>query len=428
MKYKKILEKNLRINFFSYVGFVLSSSFAVMITFIYSTVTLNTHIPQNNEGSFINHVVKLSILCIIVSVCLFIVYSYSNYIKWRTEEFKTFILIGVTKSELRLLVKIESFVLFTTALIVGTFFGIIFSKLFFLSILKLCGLKNIPFEITYRNYLSVILLFLWMLVTMVEKSYRLSKVFDAKDILKYRNKPIFIKNENNKIKVFAFIIVACIVYKYMCKSFIKSTEFYVTNVFVSMIIAYAASSPIAFIVREMIKKNKKNRYLQIKSVRTILDMDKKITFLLAFFSFMIISYVRINYVYSIKYKRMLDVFKIDFTTFIYVFTLILCFIIFSIIIFYKTSSNVRAIKKLYHKLFIIGITQGEFQKFIKFKLLITFFKPFVLSLFMSIIYIVISNLEFVFSFKTVLIYLVYFIFLMLGYFIANKKYEEEIFK
>lgn len=86
------------------------------------------------------------------------------------------------------------------------------------------------------------------------------------------------------------------------------------------------------------------------------------------------------------------------------------------------------VKKLYDKLFKIGITQNEFKKLIAVKLCAAFFGPLVLSLLMSVVYIEISNLKFVFSFKTMLIYILYFLMLLMGCLAAKRKYEEEIFK
>ncbi|AAK78354.1 MULTISPECIES: FtsX-like permease family protein [Clostridium] len=431
MKYKKVLSNSLKINFFSYVGFIISSSFAIMITFIYSTVTLSTHMPQNNGRTFINYVVKLSIICIIICIGIFITYSYNNYIKWRTDEFKALILIGVTKVELRRLLIMESFILVSVAFIIGASLGIVFSKIFFLSIIKLCGLRNVAFQITYKNYVNVISLFLWMLALMLYRSYKISSFLDAKRLLKYKGTPILMKHENRKLRIFILIVLGCILYKKMSKGFSQNMEFYMTNIFISVFLAYLSSSPFMWIVRKVVKKSKNNIYMQMKSVKSMFEMDKKLTFLLSVMSFIIISYVRINYyTYDTGYQGMSNVFAANkgyFVTFIYVFTILLCFIIFSSIIFCKTSFDIRSVKRLYYKMFIIGITQNEFKRFIRLKLFIIFFKPLILSLFMSVVYIEISNLKFNFSFGTAFIYLVYFISLLIGYFGAEKKYKKEVF-
>lgn len=278
MKYKKVLSNSLKINFFSYVGFIISSSFAIMITFIYSTVTLSTHMPQNNERTFINYVVKLSIICIIICIGIFITYSYNNYIKWRTDEFKALILIGVTKVELRRLLIMESFILVSVAFIIGASLGIVFSKIFFLSIIKLCGLRNVAFQITYKNYVNVISLFLWMLALMLYRSYKISSFLDAKRLLKYKGTPILMKHENRKLRIFILIVLGCILYKKMSKGFSQNMEFYMTNIFISVFLAYLSSSPFMWIVRKVVKKSKNNIYMQMKSVKSMFEMDKKLTF------------------------------------------------------------------------------------------------------------------------------------------------------
>lgn len=431
MKYKKVLFKSLKINFFRYVSFILSVGFAIMINFIYSAVILNSYILKNNESIFINDIVRLSIIYIMMCISIFIVYSYDNYMKWRTSEFKTFILLGITKVELKRLLLIESTILLTTALIWGTSFGRIFSEIFFLSIIKLCGLKNVSFEITYKNYINVLILFFWIFILIVHKVHRISKLLDTKEILRYKNKPIPIKNKNRKLEILIAVLVACIFYKEMSAQFSKSMEFYVTNVFISMIVVYLSFGPFIWIANKIIKKNKFKVYIQIKSIKTVFDTGRNLTFLLAFLSFMVISYVRINYLYSLQYKNidsLLMTNKVDFISFTYIFTVILCFIIFSTIIFYKASFGIRMVKKLYNKLFKIGITKSEFKNLIVFKLSAAFFEPLILSLFMSVVYIEISNLKFIFSFKTILIYLLYFFMLLTGYFAAKRKYEEEIFK
>ncbi|MFL0249541.1 FtsX-like permease family protein [Clostridium neuense] len=432
MKYKKVLSKSLKINFFRYVGFILSASFAIMINFIYSTVILNPYILKDNENIFISYIAKLSIVYIMICIAIFIVYSYNNYMKWRTGEFRTFILLGITRRELKKLLLMESFVLLTTAVILGTCFGIIFSKIFFLSIIKLYKLKNVPFEITHKNYINVLLLFLWILLLIIYKVSNISKRLNVNELLKYKNRPIPIKLRNRKLRILAAIIVGYMFYKKMSVGFSKSMEFYVTNIFISMIIVHLSFAPVIWLANKLIKKSRFKTYIQIKSIKSIFNTSGRLTFLITILSFMIISYARINYVYNIQLHMsvgsLLVVNKVNFITFIYLFTVILCFIIFSTIIFYKACLGISTVKSLYDKLFKIGITKGEFKKLIEIKLLSVFFKPLILSLFMSAVYNEISNLKFTFYFGTVLICLLYFLLLLVGYFAAKRKYEEEIFK
>lgn len=432
MKYKKVLSKSLKINFFRYIGFILSAGFAIMINFIYSTVILNPYILKNNENIFISYIVKLSIVYIMICIAIFIVYSYDNYMKWRTGEFRTFILLGITRRELKKLLLMESLILLTTAVILGTCFGIIFSKIFFLSIIKLCKLKNVPFEITHKNYINVILLFLWIVLLIIYKVSNISKLLNVNELLKYKNKPIPIKLKNRKLKILVGIIIGCIFYKKISVSFSTSVGFYVTNIFISMIIVYLSFAPVIWLANKLIKKSRFKTYIQIKSIKSIFNTSGKLTYLLTFLSFIIISYVRINYIYNIKIYRGIGSLivenKVNFLTFIYLFTAVLCLIIFSTIIFYKASFGISTVKGLYDKLFKIGITKNEFKKLIKIKLIVAFFEPLILSLIMSAVYIEISNLKFTFYFGTAVIYLVYFLLLLLGYFAAKRKYEEEIFR
>jgi|GEM_PF-3577264 len=431
MKYKKVLFKSLKINFFKYISFILSSGCAVMINFIYSTVILNSYILNNNESTFINYIVNFSVIYIMMSIGIFIVYSYDNYMKWRANEFTTFIILGITKRELKRLLLIESFLLLATALVLGTFFGVIFSKIFFLSIIKFFELKNVFFEITYKNYLNVLVLFFWIFMLMIYKVYSISKLLDVKEIMKYKNKPMSIKRKNGKVKILVSILIACIVYKKMSANISKSMEFYVTNIFISMAVVYLSLNPCIWFINKLIKRIKFGAYIKIKSMKSAFYTGRKLTFLLTFLSFMIISYVRINYMYNLQYKTMgnlLVVSKVNFMSFIYIFTTLLCLIIFTTTIFFNTSFSISMMKRLYNRLLIIGITKNEFKKLIKFKLCAAFFGPLVLSLLMSVVYIEISNLKFKFSFGTVIIYLVYFLLLLIGYFSAKIKYNEEIFK
>ncbi|WP_234123730.1 FtsX-like permease family protein [Clostridium hydrogenum] len=431
MKYKNVLFKSLKINFFGYISFILSSSFAIMINFIYSTVILNKYILKNNESTLIKYVVNFSVVYIMVSICIFIVYSYDNYMKWRTKEFTTLILLGTTRKELKRLLLIESFILLSSALILGTCFGMVFSKIFFLSIMKLCGVKNIPFEITYKNYLNIAVLFLLIYSVMLYKICRIFKFLNVKDILKYKNKPMILKGNNRGLKSLVITIIACVIYKKISINIPKSMELYVTNIFISMIVAYLVFTPFVMFINIVLKKFKFKIYIQIKSMKSILCTSRKLTFLLSFLSFMLIEYIRINYKYNLQYKTMGSLFvssKFNFIVFIYFFTMVLCFIIFSTIIFYKISFGIPMMKKLYNTLLKTGITENEFKKLIKFNLHAAFGEPFILSLFMSAVYIEISNVLLKFSLGTVLIYLVYFFVLIVGYFAAKRKCEDEIFK
>lgn len=431
MLYKKVLSKSLKINFFKYVGFILSSSFAIAIEFIYTTATLNTDILKKNESNFINSTANISIVYLMMCIGVFIIYSYDNYMKWRTKEFTTFILLGVRKRELKTLLLIESFILISTALLLGAFFGIVFAKIFFLSIIKLCGFKNIPFRIPYRSYISIFILFLWLSLLMFYKTQKLSKLLDVKGILKYKDKPIDERNKNSKLRFLIIVIISCIIYKKMSRSVSKNMEVYFTNVFISMLVVYLSSGPFMWLINKLVKKKFFKTYIQIKSAKSIFDMDRRITFLITVLSFMLISYTRTSYIYNTRYRSFESLFKgnnKNFISFVYIFTVLLCFIIFSTIIFYKISFGINMIKKLYSRLFKIGITKNEFKRLISLKLCVAFFEPLILSLFASAVYIEISNLKFTFSFATAIIYIVYFLMLLTGYLAARRKYEEEIFK
>lgn len=132
----KIALKNIKGNLNKYIMYYVSNVIVVSIFFIFANFILNTKV-SGSKGSPYEVANILMYLCefvIIVFTFVFTNYSISNFIKSREKEFGLLSMFGLTKIEIRTYVMFENIVISIVSIITGLFFGMLFSKLFYMAI------------------------------------------------------------------------------------------------------------------------------------------------------------------------------------------------------------------------------------------------------------------------------------------------------
>lgn len=143
MKFHLLALSNLRGNWRSYSGFILSSLFSVMIFYIYTAFLAHPDVVSG-EMMAATKVRQGMILCqYIIAIFSFFFVFYSNlaFLKTRKHEFGLFLMFGMTRKQLRKLVFYENIAIAVLAILVGICLGILFSKLFFMILTILLNLN-----------------------------------------------------------------------------------------------------------------------------------------------------------------------------------------------------------------------------------------------------------------------------------------------
>lgn len=133
MTFPQFAYKNVTRNLRSYLAFYLSSSFAVMVFFMFAMFIFH---PALEKG-YMNNIAKKGMVfaewTIFTFSILFILYSVSAFLKTRKKEFGILTIQGVSPKQLRWLITLENVFIGLASIITGTIGGTILAKVFFVA-------------------------------------------------------------------------------------------------------------------------------------------------------------------------------------------------------------------------------------------------------------------------------------------------------
>ncbi|WP_166239592.1 FtsX-like permease family protein [Paenibacillus turpanensis] len=144
MTFRQLALSNIRGSLHRYAAFFLSSSFSVLLFFIYAQFifhpdVVNGHIEA--AGEVRQGLVACEYIIIVFSF-FFVLYSNTAFLKSRNKEFGLLSLFGVTRKQLARMIWYENAVIALAAIAVGIAFGSLFSKLFFMALAQLLEVQN----------------------------------------------------------------------------------------------------------------------------------------------------------------------------------------------------------------------------------------------------------------------------------------------
>ncbi|ENK1244186.1 FtsX-like permease family protein [Clostridium botulinum] len=169
MTLNNIAIKNIKGNLNKYAMYYLSNVIVVTIFFIFANFIYNPGVSSSNisDKTISDVASKLMYLCefvIIIFTFIFSNYSITSFLKSREKEFGLLSMFGLTKSQIRQYVMFENIIISIFSIITGLFFGILFSKLFFMAMSVILDLNTeMPFLISSKAVKITILSFFILL-------------------------------------------------------------------------------------------------------------------------------------------------------------------------------------------------------------------------------------------------------------------------
>jgi ABC-type antimicrobial peptide transport system permease subunit len=155
--FNQVALKNFRQNLSSYLFYYLSNNFAVMIIFMFSTLLFNENLFASTEVE--REVIMIPTVVLAIFSVFFISYAHSNFMKSRQKEFGLFMTLGMAPRDIRKLIFFETSLLTIASLFTGLIAGTIFSRLFFLLIMRLTDITTVSFELKSSSFLFSIIYF-----------------------------------------------------------------------------------------------------------------------------------------------------------------------------------------------------------------------------------------------------------------------------
>lgn len=162
MDFKSFAYNSVSRNFKSYLGYFLSSTFAIMIFFSFVTCLFNPMILEGgiSQGSTVHLTLTITTTMIAIFSLLFIIYSLGTFMKSRFKEFGTLMIIGISDKQLKKLILLEGLIVGSMSIIAGIVLGVILLKPFLMLVGSAFNMSNIKFYISFKAIALTILLFI----------------------------------------------------------------------------------------------------------------------------------------------------------------------------------------------------------------------------------------------------------------------------
>lgn len=144
MTFRRLARNNVKGNWHRYIAFFLSSTFSVMVFFIYAAFLFHPDVISGHIRAA-DKVRQGMILCeyiIVIFSFFFVLYSMSAFLKSRKKEFGLLSLFGMTNRQIAKMVFYENTLIAALAIAVGIGFGALFSKLFFMALARLLEVET----------------------------------------------------------------------------------------------------------------------------------------------------------------------------------------------------------------------------------------------------------------------------------------------
>ncbi|MBT2663425.1 FtsX-like permease family protein [Bacillus sp. ISL-45] len=170
MTFNQIVWKMAKVNYKKYIFYYLCNSFAVMFFFMFSTVYFNNRVEQGKKLESLQDALSIPGAALIIFTVFFISYAHSVFIKQRRSEFGLFMTLGMARRDITKLLLLENGVIAILSILSGLLAGAVFSRLFFMLLMNLIELKDVPFHFSGKMFVFSIGAFLAVFLLAVGKS------------------------------------------------------------------------------------------------------------------------------------------------------------------------------------------------------------------------------------------------------------------
>ncbi|MFL0195393.1 FtsX-like permease family protein [Clostridium sp. WILCCON 0269] len=161
MDFNTIVFRMFKSNFKRYLLFFLCSAFTITIFFMYATLFTNKQFMDSRKMYYSISSCIIAPSCVIgIFSIFFIIYAQRYFNKFRKSEFGLLMVLGCTNKEIRKVILVENSLIAIISLAIGLGIGSMFSKLFYIIIIKITGLKEINFTLNFAAYLYTIVVFM----------------------------------------------------------------------------------------------------------------------------------------------------------------------------------------------------------------------------------------------------------------------------
>jgi hypothetical protein len=160
-----------------------------MVFFTFSTIFTNKKfMDPSNINSTISSMPIAPGLGVILFSVFFVIYAQNSFIKYRKSEFGLLMVLGMTNQNIQRIMLLENGLIAVFSLLTGLVSGTIFSRLFYLVVIKIIDVDGIPFSMTIESYLYTAIFFIVVYSLVISSSIIASLRFEIVSLLKATRK------------------------------------------------------------------------------------------------------------------------------------------------------------------------------------------------------------------------------------------------
>ncbi|WP_203630000.1 FtsX-like permease family protein [Lentilactobacillus fungorum] len=139
--------------------FILASSVLIAINYIFWNLLGNRTLKNTTNGDIIINVIGIGLVFVVMIAIIFMFYVNSFLIKQRNQELGLYNMLGLTKTDLRLILLIENAGLYIVSLVIGLILGTTFIQLAFLVLQRLLADYRLKESFSLTASITVTILF-----------------------------------------------------------------------------------------------------------------------------------------------------------------------------------------------------------------------------------------------------------------------------
>lgn len=261
--YPRLALMNLKKNSQIYFPYLMTSSFTVMMFYLIHSLSVNSGFQYEKIGStMLPFVLELGTYVVIIFAFIFLFYINSFMMKRRKKEFALYNILGMEKKHVTFMLFYETLFVGFVSIVLGVLFGVLFSQLMFLSLLKLLHLSSaLTFEIPQESLFMTLRIFLPIFI--------LTYIFNVLQIT--LSKPIELLRGGNagerepKIKwIYTIIGFVCLGTGYYLAQTIENPTLAIGVFFIAVVLViigtYGIFTSGSIMILKLLKKNKRFYY------------------------------------------------------------------------------------------------------------------------------------------------------------------------
>lgn len=215
MNLSGMILKNIKYNVKSYTAYLVGNTFVIAILFMFfSLLSSNVFMKVLEEGhQDSSEMLEVMIALMTAFSVVFILYTTISFTKYRGKEFGVYFTIGLTSKNIIKILSYENLVIAVSSFTLGAFFGTLFSKIFYMAILKALNMTNINIKISLKPYIYITLIAVLIFIFNILYQIIFLKRLSISQILK-SNSTKYVGKTNFILGIIGIVILITAIYTF----------------------------------------------------------------------------------------------------------------------------------------------------------------------------------------------------------------------